>query len=450
MGAGHHAASWRHPAAPDEAAELTPAHYVDLVRIAERGKFHAFFLADTLAFSPNVALNGVSNLEPLVTLAALSQHTERIGLVATISTAFYPPYHLARLINTLDHFSGGRFGWNVVTSTSDHEARNFGSARLAEHDDRYRAAAELVDAVDHLLHSWEPGAVVRDRASGRYLDQDRVATEPSRIGRFTFGGPLDLPRSPQGRPVIVQAGRSPAGIEFAGRYAEVVFTVQQTFQEAKSFRDALRGAARDAGRSPGDVRVLPGLWPFIGSTEAEARKLYDELEELVLPAQVARQIATFTGLDLSGYGYDEILPALPATGFQGQQGRYQTLRDLIDSGRNTLRKLQEQFGTSRGHQVVIGTPEQIADSIIDWHDRGAVDGFSIQPPILPHGLAQFVDHVVPELQRHKVFHDDYLPGARTFRDQLGASRRDRSPESADPVRRSVPDEPVGAHRSGSS
>jgi N-acetyl-S-(2-succino)cysteine monooxygenase len=423
MGVGHHATSWRHPSAPPNAAELTPAHYIDLVRTAERGKFQSFFLADTLAFSPQVALNGVSNLEPLVTLAALSQHTERIGLVATISTAFYPPYHLARLVNTLDHFSNGRFGWNVVTSTSDLEAQNFGLERLASHDDRYRDAADYLDAVSHLLETWAPDAVQRDAESGRYLDVAKVDTDPAKFGRYAFGGPLDLPRSPQGKPVIVQAGRSPAGIEFAGKYAEVVFTVQKTFEEAKTFRDELRTSAERVGRSPDDVRVLPGLWPFIGSTEAEAQRLYEELEELILPEQTARQIAMFTGIDLSGYGYDDPVPPLPAEGWQGQQGRYHKLRTLIDSGENTLRKLQKEFGASRGHQVVIGTPEQIADSIVDWYDRGAVDGFSIQPPILPHGLTEFVDHVVPELQRRNVFHRDYADDAATFRDELRAGVR---------------------------
>lgn len=290
MGSGHHATSWRHPSAPDTAAELTPQHYIDLAKIAERGKFHSFFLADTLAFSPHLELNSLSNFEPLVTLAAITQHTQRIGLVATISTAFYPPYHLARLVNTLDHFSNGRFGWNVVTSTSDVEAQNFGIDRLAGHDDRYRDAADFLDGVVHLLESWEPDALVRDRETGRYLDASRVDKDPATFGRFRLGGPLDLPRSPQGTPVIVQAGRSPAGIDFAGRYAEVVFTVQKTIAEATSFREELRASAQRHGRRADDVRVLPGLWPFIGSTEAEARKLFDELEELILPEQVARQI----------------------------------------------------------------------------------------------------------------------------------------------------------------
>ncbi|MFC8527346.1 NtaA/DmoA family FMN-dependent monooxygenase [Nocardia sp. NPDC057227] len=419
MGAGHHAASWRHPAAPDTPAELTPAHYLELARIAERGKFQSFFLADTLSFSPNLELNGISNLEPLITLAAIAGQTEHIGLVATVSTAFYPPYHLARLINTLDHVSAGRFGWNVVTSTADREARNFGLETLLEHDDRYRDAADFVDGTLHLLNSWAPDAVLRDRATGRYLDPALVADAPARFGRFDFGGALDLPRSPQGTPVLVQAGRSPAGITFAGKYAEVVFTVQRSFTEAHSFRAQLRAAAEQAGRAPGDIRVLPGLWPFLGSTEAEARQLHAELEELVLPEQVAKQIEIFTGLDLSGHGWDEVIPELPESGFQGQQGRYHKLRELIAGGENTLRKLQKEFGTSRGHQVLVGTPEQVADSIVEWFDGGAVDGFSIQPPILPHGLELFVDHVVPELQRRGVFHRDYT--AATFRDELRAT-----------------------------
>ncbi len=418
MGVGHHQAAWRHPLAPSNAAELTVEHFVDLAQISERGKFHAFFLADTLAINNGIAVNAHASFEPLVTLAAISQRTEHIGLVATASTAFYPPYHLARLFSTLDHASGGRFGWNIVTSASDREAQNFGQDRLLSHDDRYRDAEDHVEVVLDLLQDWAPDAVVRDVSTGDYVDLSRIDHEPIERGRFTIAGPLDLPRSPQGKPVLLQAGRSGTGVSFAARYADIVFSVLASQDEAAGFRHQLRTEAAAGGRSPDDVRLVPGIWPFIGSTEAEARALYDELEEHVTARQAATFLSFFTGLDLTEYDYDEKIPELPATGFEGQQGRYERLRGLVAEGHDTLRKLQRVFGASRGHQLVFGTPEQVAASIIEWFDAEAVDGFNIQAPILPHGLELFVDHVVPILQSAGVFRRDYPEGAATFREQL--------------------------------
>lgn len=231
-------------------------------------------------------------------------------------------------------------------------------------------------------------------------------------------GRSDLPRSPQGRPAIFQAGKSAAGIEFASTYADVVFSVQATFDESKEFRNTLRAAVQRAGRAPGSVKFLPGYWPFIGSTEREAQALYEELEEITLPAQIAGFLSFFTGIDLSGYGLDERIPELPETGFNGQLGRYQKLRHLIATGHNTLRKLQAAFGATRGHHSTVGTPEQIADDIADWFNRGAADGFNIQAPILPSGLETFTEQVVPILQRRGIFREDYPEESQTLRQSL--------------------------------
>ncbi|MFB9074934.1 NtaA/DmoA family FMN-dependent monooxygenase [Citricoccus parietis] len=421
LGAGHHESAWRHRLAPAYAAETSPEHYIELAKIAERGKMHSFFLADLLYLNEYVSVNSLQYIEPITMLAAISQHTSRIGLVATASTAFYPPYHLARLISGMDNVSHGRFGWNIVTSSLDVEARNFGQDTLPDHDARYATAADFTRTVLDLLEAWAPDALVRDQDRGLYADVTKIDFGAKEHGRFRAGGPLNLAPSPQRRPALFQAGRSSAGLDFAGEFADVVFSVQKTFESSYDFRRDLRASAQAHGRQSEEVKLLPGIWPFIGSTEREAHQLFQELEELVLPAQVADFVSYFTGLDLTEHGFDEPLPPLPDGAFQGQIGRYMKIQKLVAEGHNTLRKLQKAFGSTRGHQYVIGTPEQIAASMADWYHRGAVDGFAIQAPILPHGLEQFVDHVVPELQKLDVFRKDYPEEPQTLREALRGS-----------------------------
>ncbi|GAA4283285.1 LLM class flavin-dependent oxidoreductase [Brevibacterium daeguense] len=426
LGAGHHESAWRHRLAPAYAAEADPEHFIGLAKIAERGKFHSFFLADLLYLNEYVSVNSLQYIEPITTLAAISQHTSRIGLVATISTAFFPPYHLARIISGLDSVSGGRFGWNIVTSSQDAEAQNFGIETLPDHDLRYETAADYTRTVLDLLEAWEDDALVRDQRSGLYADVTKIDFGPKGHGKFHVAGPLNLAPSPQRRPALFQAGRSSAGVDFAGRFADAVFSVQKTFDSSAEFRHQLREKARAHGRSPDDINLLPGVWPFIGSTEREAQQLFEELEELVLPAQVADFIAYFTGLDLTDHGFDEPLPPLPDGAFQGQIGRYTKIQKLVAQGHDTLRKLQKAFGSTRGHQYLVGTPEQIAASMADWFRRGAVDGFAVQAPILPHGLEQFVDHIVPELQKLGVFREDYPAEQQTLRSALRGSAQPAS------------------------
>lgn len=417
-GMGLNDAAWRHPEAADHAAELDISHYVETAKLAEQASFHSLFLADTLSASKYLAY-GPTNLEPLLSLAAISQHTSRLGLIATISTSFYSPFHIARLVASLGHISGGRVGWNIVTSASVTEAKNFGLETLPEHDQRYVIAGHFVEAVLHLLDSWGPDALVRDKGHGVYADLKKIDYQPRVFGDFVLGGPLDIPPVSQGRPVLVQAGRSQAGIRFAGRHADVVFTAHNDLKEAIQFRSEVRAATAAAGRDPDTVKVLPGLHTYIGSTDAEAQAKYKLVEELAPAALVAQMISIFSGIQFGeDVDLDAPLPPLPDVEFQGQQGRYHKIRSLIDSGCNTLRKLQPAFGGSRGHKVAIGTPEQIVKDMSEWFDAGAVDGFSIEAPVLPAGFADFTAQVVPLLQAAGRFRTGYPVRDVSFRDSV--------------------------------
>jgi FMN-dependent oxidoreductase (nitrilotriacetate monooxygenase family) len=323
------------------------------------------------------------------------------------------------MMSTLDHISDGRFGWNIVTSSEHEAARNFGLEALPDHDRRYATAADMVDTVVHLLASsaWPPDALVRDKSSGEYLDLGRVDFAPVRIGEYFVGGPLNLPRSPQVVPVLVQAGSSAEGIAFAGRYAELVFTVQNDLDEAMAFRGRVHAAAAATNREPRDVKILPGLIPYVGATDGEAQDLFDELQEFVDHRATATMLGGYTGLDFRGYGPDDVIPPIPDPGSAGYHGRYMRLKRLIDEGTNTLRKLQR--ASVRGHRIVIGSPERIAREMKHWLDAGAVDGYTVAPPMVPSQFDAFVDLVVPELQELGIFHADYDDERRTFRELIG-------------------------------
>lgn len=420
FGVGHHEAAWRHPRT--DPRRLTDVrHFVELARIAERGTLDSVFLADGLAVGPAVRHNIQAVFEPLTLLSALATATEHIGLIATASTTYNEPFNLARKFASLDHLSGGRAGWNIVTSAQSREARNFNLDDHPAHAERYRRAAEFVDVVIKLWDSWEDDALVLDAGSGVFADTDRVHAINHVGERFRVHGPLNTPRPPQGRPLLVQAGSSADGIAFAARYAEAVFTPQQTLADGQRFYAALKQATADAGRDPQLVKVLPGIVPVIGGTEAEARALADELESLIVPEHALAQLSSMTGLDLSDLPLDGPLPDLPdATAVQSHQSRYQLVVDLARREKLTIRQLIGRLGGGRGHRVVAGTPEQIADQIELWFTEGAADGFNIMPPLLPSGLADFVDHVVPLLRARGLFRHEYA--GRTLREHYGLPR----------------------------
>ncbi|MEU7861901.1 LLM class flavin-dependent oxidoreductase [Nonomuraea sp. NPDC049141] len=414
MGVGHHEAAWRHPLT--EPSRITDIrHYQELARIAERGKLDSVFLADGLALWGNVRHNALGGLEPLTLLAALAAVTDHIGLIATVSTTYNEPFHVARKFASLDHISGGRAGWNIVTSAGEAEARNFGIER-PPHGERYRRAEEFLEVANALWESWAEGAVVGDRRSGVYADVSRIKPIDHVGTHFKVQGPLNIQRSPQGRPLLVQAGSSEDGKEFAARFAEAVFTAQQTLEDAQEFYADLKGRLPAYGRSPYQLKILPGISPIIGSTEREALRLEKELEDLIVPAYGVQQLSNILGVDLTGYPLDGPLPDIPPNP-DGQQSRIKLIKDLAGRGDLSIREIINKLAGGRGHRVVAGTPEQIADQLQEWYENGAADGFNIMPPYLPGGLADFVDQVVPELQIRGLFRKDYE--ARTLRDHYG-------------------------------
>ncbi|MFC6020808.1 LLM class flavin-dependent oxidoreductase [Plantactinospora solaniradicis] len=421
MGVGHHEAAWRLPES-DPFAHTDVAHFQELARIAERGKLDSLFLADSPVLWNNVGRRPSGALEPTVLLTALAGVTRHIGLIATASTTYNEPYNLARRFASVDHVSGGRAGWNIVTTAGADAARNFNLDDLPAHRDRYERAAEFIDVSRKLWDSWADDAPLGDKAAGVWGDQDRIFP-PGHVGRFfKVAGALNLPRAPQGYPLLVQAGSSEDGKELAARYAEAVFTAQQTLAEAQAFYADLKARTRAVGRDPDGIRILPGIVPVIGATEAQALALEDELDRLIRPEYAKRQLATTLGIPPDDLDLDRELPAeLPDEDqIEGAKSRRTLIVTLARRERLTVRQLIGRLGGGRGHRTFAGTPEQVADAIEDWWHHGAADGFNIMPPVLPSGLVAFVDHVVPILQRRGLFRTEYT--GRTLRDHYGLPR----------------------------
>lgn len=421
MGVGHHEAAWRLPES-DPFAHTDVAHFQRLARIAERGKLDSLFLADGPVLWASVGRRPAGALEPTVLLTALAAVTEHIGLIATASTTYNEPYNLARRFASLDHVSGGRAGWNIVTTAGVDAARNFNLDELPAHRDRYERAAEFIDVSLKLWDSWDDGAPLGDKDAGVWGD-DKLIYPPGHTGRyFKVAGALNVPRPPQGYPLLVQAGSSEDGKELAARYAEAVFTAQQTLAEAQAFYADIKARTAAAGRDPDTIKILPGIVPVIGGTEAEARRLDEELDRLIKPEYALRQLAETLRVPLGDLDLDQELPAdLPSEDeIEGAKSRYTLIVTLARRERLTVRQLIGRLGGGRGHRTFAGTPEQVADAIVHWWREGAADGFNIMPPVLPSGLEAFVDHVVPILQRRGVFRTEYE--GKTLRDNYGLAR----------------------------
>ncbi|MEV6061423.1 LLM class flavin-dependent oxidoreductase [Nocardia asteroides] len=407
MGVGHHEAAWRHPRT-DAHRVLDVRHFQELARIAERGKLDSVFFADTLAVGPRIERNTLAVFEPVTLLSAIAAVTERIGLIATASTSYNEPFNLARKFASLDHISGGRAGWNIVTSGSADEARNFGLDAIPEHARRYERAAEFVDVAVALWDSWESEAIVLDTEAGVFADPSRVHTLDYAGERFRVRGPLNSPRGPQGRPLLVQAGSSESGKEFAAQRAEAVFTAQRTVEEGVRFSHDLKARLARYGRGEHELKVLPGLVPFIADTTEQARALEQEFTDLISPDYALRQLSSMLGVDLTAHALDAPLPPLPAESeIEGGKSRFTLVKVLAESEGLTVRQLIGKLGGGRGHRTFAGTPEQVADELQTWFEAGAADGFNIMPPYLPGGLEVFVDQVVPILQERGLFRTDY-------------------------------------------
>lgn len=415
---GVYASAWRLPES-DPRAFASIAHYVRVAQIAERGKFDAIFLADTPAITDRIDFRPFFSLEPTIILASVAAATTHIGLIATISTSYNEPFNIARRFASLDHASGGRTGWNAVTTADAASSRNFGLANAIEHGARYERAREFTDVVHALWDSWEDDAFIGDKASGRFIDVDKVHPISHRGQFYAVEGPLNVPRPPQGRPVTVQAGGSNDGRDFAAGYAEAVFTVAQTIEDGLSYARDLRTRATKYGRAGESIVILPGLATVIADTEAEAKRRQDELWELVPLNYSLSRLAGTLQVPVDSLKLDEPLPELPLP-VNANHTMFKATVELARRGNLTVRQLLRELGSGVGHRIIVGTPEQIADDIETWFNAGAADGFNLMPDVLPGGLEIFVDQVVPILQRRGLFRTDYE--GTTLREHFGLPR----------------------------
>ena len=414
--AGHHTSAWR---APDSSSHRLGdiAYWEHLARVAERGLLDAVFLAD----GQSADLGGVGSgplwfLEPVTTLTALARATERIGLVATVSATFWPPFHAARLLASLDHISGGRAGINVVTSMNDTEARNHGMPALPSHAERYARADEFISVLNRLWDSFPSDAVLNDPAT-RWGDPVRLSALDHAGDFFTVAGPLNVPAPPQGRPVLFQAGASEPGRDLAAKHAEGVYAVAWDLEMAREYRRDVRRRAEAAGRDPDELVVMPGLVTYVGRTGEEAREKQRALNGLLPVADALKGLSYFVAQDTSGWELDAPVPALPPLAeFTGPKGRYATILRIIESRRPTVRELLGYLAAGGGHATFVGTPEQIADEMQRWVEGGGADGFNLMPPALPAGIEDFVDLVVPVLQERGLFRTEYT--GTTLREHL--------------------------------
>ncbi|HVW44356.1 MAG TPA: LLM class flavin-dependent oxidoreductase [Amycolatopsis sp.] len=418
---GHHEASWRLPES-DALSHVDVEYYERLARTAEDAGFDSVFFADSPVLWGDPGRRPSGRLEPTLLLAALARATSRIGLIATASTSYNEPYNLARRFASLDHISGGRAGWNIVTTAGDEAARNFGLAGQPAHADRYERAAEFVDVSRKLWDSWTDDAVVADKERGVHAEASRVRAIGHDGKHFAVRGPLNVPRSPQGHPLLVQAGSSEDGKDFAARYADAVFTAQPTLAEGQAFYADVKSRAAAFGRDPGSVKILPGIVPVLGTTEEEARALDAELDRLIVPRYAVEQLAKQLRVPADRLALDEPLPAeLPSEDeIEGAKSRYTLIVTLARRENLTVRQLIGRLGGGRGHRTFTGTPEQVADTIEHWFTNGAADGFNVMPAVLPSGLSSFVDSVVPILRSRGLFRKEYE--TTTLRGHYGLER----------------------------
>jgi len=426
MGAGHHIAAWRLPDAPQGAATSFD-HYREIAKAAEAAKFDMVFFADSASIREfgHASIGSderAVRLEPLTLLSALSVATDRIGLVATASTTYNEPFNLARRFASLDLLSGGRAGWNLVTTSNAEDGPNYSLDAHPPHAERYARAEEFEQVVRGLWHSWQGGdAFPIDKAAGRLFNPDSLHPLAQRGRHFRVRGPLGVPPSAQGHPVIVQAGASDAGREIAARSAEVIFAAHQNFDDAFQFYQDVKGRMARHGRAPDSLRIMPGVSPYIGRTRAEAQAAFDELQALVTHEVGLKLLQPFAGgLDLRDHDPDGPLPDLPPT--TDAIGRQKLLVDLARRENLTIRELYLHIAGARGHWQLVGTASDIADQLEHYFRNGAADGFNIMPPALPRSLGPITELLLPELRRRELFRDDYT-GA-TLREHLGLPRPD--------------------------
>ncbi len=417
---GHHVASWRHPSSgADRTLDLD--YLIELAQTAERGKFDMVFFADV--FGQSLLENSSSGLklDPVIIISALAAVTKNIGLTATLTTTYNEPFHVARKFGAIDHLSKGRAAWNVVNSANDSESHLFGKEKHLQHALRYERAEEFVDVVKKLWFSIEDEGLVIDKEQGRYLDIEKVHPVNHEGEWFKVQGTLDSPSTPQGHPVIVQAGSSEVGKELAAKTAEVIFAAWQTLEEAQAFYRDVKGRLAKYGRKPEDLKIMPGVFITVAKTEEEALAKQRELNSYILPEVGLAYLSNFINIDLSGYDVDAPLPDFSTIEDEtNPRIRYNIIRDIAKrENLQTIREVYERIAGARGHREIVGTPEQIVDQLEEWFLNEGADGFNIMPPTFPDGLNDIVELVIPELQCRGLFRTEYE--SDTLRGNLGLS-----------------------------
>lgn len=418
LGLGGHQAAWRIREVPSDAL-FDVDYFTNIARISERGTLDAIFLADGPALQADVSRQPAGRLEPSVLLTAVALATKHIGVISTISTTYNEPYNIARRIASVDHISNGRAALNLVTNAGDAAAQNFGLPGAPVHSDRYEKAHEFAEVLTKLWDSWEEDAVIDDWKNGNYAHRDRVHAINHSGKYFEVKGALNVPRSPQGRPVVVQAGSSEGGKSLGSKFADAIFTTQTTLEDGQAFYQEMKNRAAQWGRDPDSIKIMPGLSTVIGSTEEEAHRRGDELDSYQGENGLLSQIAQRIGIPTKELDPDAPLPwhrIGPVKDYeQGSHGFLEAQINLARRENLTVRQLSRRIRS--GHRLVVGTPEQIADTLEEWFLKGAGDGFNIMPDYFPSGAAIFVDEVVPLLRKKGVFRHEYT--GSTLRHHLG-------------------------------
>ncbi|AQU79535.1 monooxygenase [Planococcus faecalis] len=417
-GCGHHQAAWL---MPDSSVERIGdiSYYQSLAQVAEKGYFDAVFFADNQSFPANDSNEMPAFwFDPIVNLTAISQVTNHVGLVTTISSTFSNPFTASRQLLSLDHITKGRVGWNLVTSMRDWEALNHSMEELPARDKRYEKADEFATLMNKLFLSWDSNEFLHDRAEKQLINPLNIQPVNHKGTYFKVAGPSTTPKSPQGKPVAMQAGASKQGIELAAKYADAVYSVSWNLNQAKKFRDKLAEQAKRNEDGNRHIKIFPGLVTYVGRTHEEALAKKAALDEK-LPIETAlKQLSLFIQQDCSSWEIDKKVPQLPPVEeFTGPVGRYETILEIINDTQPTVKELLGYLNAGGGHFTLIGTPKEIVDQMAVWLEAGMADGFNLMPPTLPGSLEDFVELIVPEMQKREIFRKQY--DGHTFREHLG-------------------------------
>lgn len=407
-GCGHHQAAWQMPgSAVERLGDVS--YYQELAQLAERGCLDIVFFADNQSFNANdSSAMPAFWFDPLINLTAISQVTQYVGLVPTISSTFSDPYTVARQLLSLDHMTGGRVGWNLVTSMTDIEAQNHSMTELPNHEARYARAQEFAAVMQHLFTNWKATDIVADKERGVLMNASQIKPIEFNGNYFQVRGPISTPQSPQGRPVNMQAGASKQGIALAARYADAVYAVSWNLTQAKRYRERLKQALSQTAEPQRHIKVFPGLVTYVGQTKEEALAKKKRLDAQLPVKTALKQLSFFIQQDCQDWNLDGPVPELPPIEtFEGPTGRYETVLEIIKDKQPTVRELLGYLNAGGGHLTLIGTPKEIVDEMELCFNEGVADGFNLMPPSLPHSLNDFVTYIVPELQQRGLYRKRY-------------------------------------------